>query len=82
MATLSARLMALEQQRRATRHYSGLGYFYDTMEALDTVGGGNALIERLDMGTMTPADSEAVAIVPGGETNIRSLVASLDRFYP
>lgn len=82
MATLNARLMAMEQRSKATRHYSGLAYFYDTMEALDTVGGGNALIERLDAGKTTLADREAVAAVPGGEKSIRPLVAGMARFWP
>ena len=82
MATLNMRLLALEQRRNASRYYSGLGHFYDTMGSLETVGGGNALIERLDAGTATPADREAISAVPGGEQSVHPLMAAMDRFYP
>lgn len=82
MLSLEKRLMALELRSKTTRHWPGLGYFYDTMAAINPVGGGEALIERLDAGTATPADRDAMAALPGGEKRIRTLVTSLARFYP
>lgn len=82
MVTLNLRLIALEQRSKAQHYPAGLGYFYDTMKVLNTVGGGKALIERLDAGTTTEADRDAMAALPGGEKRIRAIVTSLDRFYP
>lgn len=81
MVTLNQRLLALELRSKATRCPAGLGYFYDTMGVLDTVGCGKALIARLDTGTTTDTDREAMAALPGGEKRIRAAVTSLDRFY-
>ena len=82
MATLNLRLTALELRSKATRYFSGLDRFYDTMQALEMVGGGRALIERLEAGTATPADRDAISGVPGGEQSVRQLMTATDRFYP
>ena len=82
MATLNLRLAALEQRSAATRYPDGLEWHDATMAALDTVGGGSALIERLDSGTATEADRAAMAALPGGEKRIRDVLTSLAKFYP
>ena len=82
MQSLEKRLMALEHQSRATQYPAGLSHFYDTMTVLGGLRGGNALIARLDTDTATADDCQAIAALPGGQTRIRAVMTSLNRFYP
>ncbi|MBK1685520.1 hypothetical protein [Rhodoferax fermentans] len=81
MQKLSARLASLETRDKSRRVISGLSHFYDLIEAVDKVGGGRVLLDRLDAGIATDDDCAAVAAVPGGVRAIREHVTGLERFY-
>lgn len=81
MATLNARLMALEQRRKSRNVISGLLYFDGLQEAVDKVGGAEALLDRLDSGTATDDDRAALASIPGGHQAVRQHFNGLAHFY-
>lgn len=77
MATLNARLMALEQRNSSRSYPNGLGL----LDAVAIAGGPSALLERLDGGTATDDDRAIIADMSGGEKWVRRLKSSLAHFY-
>jgi len=81
MTKISDRLTALEKRKASRKVINGLDHVYDLMASIDAVGGGRALLDRVDAGTDTDDDRVAVAAVPGGVSAIREHVVGLEHFY-
>lgn len=81
MTAIDKRLEVLERRKAGRKVRSGLSHFYDLIATTNKVGGGRALLDRFDAGTMTDDDRAAVAGVPGGLKAIREHVEGLDKFY-
>lgn len=81
MTRINQRLVLLERKGASRKVISGLSHFYDLIEVTDAVGGGRALIDRVDAGTADDADRAAIAAVPGGVRAIREHVVGVERFY-
>ena len=80
-AAFSKRLGELERSTAGRAIISGLSHFYDLIGVTSKVGGGRALLDRLDAGAGTEHDRAAVAAAPGGVNAIRAQEDGLDRFY-
>lgn len=78
---LSKRLSELERSTAGRAIISGLSHFYDLIGVTSKVGGGRALLDRLDAGADTEDDRAAVAAATGGVRMIRAQEDGLDRFY-
>lgn len=78
---INDRLVALETRKASRRVISGLSHFYDLIATTDAVGGGRALIDRVDAGAADDADRAAIAAVPGGVRAIREHIVGLEHFY-
>ncbi len=81
MPKIRDRLKALEQRKSSAMVPSGLGPIYDLMAALDAVGGGPALLARVEANAEDDTDRAVIASVPGGITTIRKHVSSISHFY-
>jgi hypothetical protein len=81
MPKIRDRLKVLEQRKSSAMVPSGLGPIYDLMAAIDNVGGGSALLARVEAHAEDDADRAAIAAVPGGVAAIRKHVSSISHFY-